>query len=194
MFSKTLIKLIDYSIFPAFLIIAAKILGIIFFAKYFGSNFQVSGLKMIFDNPIDFIAINSYSSLIMFAAVIGGLVWVVVKAHVFHDTHITPMLSSRLFSMNMEDIIHTTEVLFSQAFVWLSYAWITTIIFGLHAYFELSYWWIFWGAFGISILATAALAVDMEREISADREKESLRISPSQKMLKLEQIAEEILS
>lgn len=193
MFAKTLIKLIDYAIFPAILIVAAKILGIIFLAHYFGSDFQFNNFKIIVTNPEEFIAINSYSSLIMFGAVIAGLAWVVFKAHAFHETHIAPTLSSKLFSMNMEDLIHTTETIFSQAFVWLSYTWISTVIFGVHAYYGLLYWWIFWVALAVSVLSTALLAVDMEREIKADKETIEENNGPYKRMVKFEELAEEIL-
>ena len=189
MFSKTLIKLIDQAIFPAVLIISAKIIGVVFFIKYFDASFSSSGTQLIFSNLNDFIAVNSYSSLFMFIAVLSGLVWVVVKAHVFHDTHIKPSLSARMFELSMDDLIHTNEVIFSQAFIWLSYAWMTTIMFGIHAYFELSYWWVFFVALGVSIIATAALAIDVEREIISD--KKNIEPEDGKEVLSFKQIREE---
>ncbi len=192
MFAKTLIKLIDFAIFPAFLIVAAKILGIVFLTNYFGVNYSVSGIRMVFENSIEFVAINSYSSLVMFVTIIAGLAWVVIKAHIFHDTHITPVFSAKLFSMNMEDLIHTTETIFAQAFIWLSYAWISTIIFGIHSYYGFSYWWIFWLSLSATVFATGALALDMEREISTDSKKINDDL-PTPRMIKFEELAEEIL-
>jgi len=196
MVSRILIKLIDYAIFPAVLIISVKILSIIFFAKYFSASYTVNNISLVFENAADFIAINSYSSLIMFAAVIAGLMWVTVKAHVFHETHITPSFSAKLFSMNLSDLIYTTETIYSQSFIWLSYAWLLTIIFGIHSYFSLSYWWVFYISLGASLIATALLAIDVERELYAAKSEmdDDYDDGSLKKMIKFEQLAEELVS
>lgn len=193
MFAKTLIKLIDYAIFPAFLIIAAKVVSIVFLTKYFGIDYSIDGMRMVFQNSVDFIAVSSYSSAVMFFTVIAGLGWVTIKAHLFHDTHISPSFSTKLFSMNMEDLIHTTETIFAQAFIWLSYAWISTMIFGIYAYYGFVYWWVFWLALSVTVFATGALALDIEREIAVDKGKMNDNDGSSPKIIKFEELAEEIL-
>ena len=192
MFAKTLIKLIDYAVFPAVLIVSAKIVGVFFLVRYFGTNYQIEGTRLVFDNADNFIAVNSYSSLLMFAAVIGGLLWVTVKAHVFHETHITPSFSAHLFNMNLEDLIHTTETVYSQAFIWLSYAWITTIVFGIHAYYHLSYSWLFFISLAVTVVSTAALAVDVEKEILIDEELAKPDDFSPETIVKFEEIAKEL--
>ena len=167
MYSKTLIKLIDAAIFPAVVIVAAKILGIALLTKYFDASYQVEGLRLSFSNAEDFLSINSYSSLIMFGAVCSGLLWVVFKAHVLHDTHIKPALSARLLEMNMVHMIHKTDVIFSESFVWMSYAWLTTFIIGGYALYGLGFWSVFYIALGVTIFATGLLSVDIEREVKA---------------------------
>lgn len=168
MFAKTLIKLIDYAVFPAVLIVAAKIIGIVFIARYFGADYQVEGLGLSFFNSQEFLAVNSYSSLLMFAAVVGGLIWVVVKAHIFHDTHLKPSLSAHLHNLDLTELVNTNQTIFSQSFIWLSYAWLTTAVFGVQAYFGLSLWSIFWIGLVVSVIATVLLVVDLEREILED--------------------------
>ena len=168
MFAKTLIKLIDYAIFPAVLIVAARIIGIVFLTHYFQADYTVDGLRVAFGNFENFIAINSYSSYFMLAAVLGGLSWVVFKAHVFHDTHVTPALSAKLYNANLESLIHNTETIFSQAFIWLSYSWLLTIMFGVQAFYSTSYWSVFWISLVASVFATVPLVVDMEREMVSD--------------------------
>ncbi len=193
MFAKTLIKLIDYAILPAFLIIGAKIISIVFLTNYFGVDFVIDRMQITIQNSAEFIAINSYSSLIMFFTIIAGLIWVTIKAHVFHDTHITPAFSAKLFSMNMEDLIHTSETIFAQAFIWLSYAWISTIIFGIHAYYNMMYTWIFWLALSVTVFATGALALDIEREINTDKRSPTEDNPTTPKLIRFEELAEEIL-
>jgi hypothetical protein len=194
MFAKTLIKLIDFAIFPAFLIIAAKIISAVFLTNYFGVDFTIDRMRIVLENSVEFIAINSYSSLIMFFTIIAGLIWVTVKAHVFHDTHISPAFSAKLFSMNMEDLIHTTDTIYAQAFIWLSYAWIATILFGIHSYYNLMYPWIFWFALSITVFATGALALDIEREINTDKKMlDDNDNSQAPKLIRFEELAEEML-
>lgn len=168
MVSKTLIKLIDYAIFPAVLLVAAKIIGVVFLLNYFKIEYSVDSYQIVLSNIPNFVVINTYSSLFVFLSVIAGLIWVTIKAHLFHDTHINPILSSRLFSMRMEEVIHNSEVLYAQSFVWLSFAWLTTIMFGIHYFFNLSEAWLFYLAIGLSTIATALLAMDIEKEINYD--------------------------
>ena len=168
MFSRTLVNLIDNAIFPAVLLVSSKILGIVFMSKYLGISYTVEGIKLVFNDSQNYIAINSYSSLLMFVAVIGGLTWVLIKAHVFHDTHVSPTLSSKLNDMNLAEIVHDNKTIFTQSFIWLSYAWLVTLVLGVQAYFGLSYSWVFWVALAVSVVSTALLVVDMEREIQRD--------------------------
>ncbi|OGC51687.1 hypothetical protein A2982_03380 [candidate division WWE3 bacterium RIFCSPLOWO2_01_FULL_39_13] len=193
MYSKTLVKLIDYAIFPAVLLVFVKITAIVFLANYMGASYNVEGFRLIFTTPAEYIEINTYSSLFMYIAVVAGLIWVVVKAHIFHDTHISPRLSARLLEMDMSELIEATEIIFSQAFVWLSYAWITTIIFGFQAYFGLSSYLLFWGAFTVTILSSAMLLIDLEKEIITDRKSFEPDSPRKPKVIKFEEIKEEIL-
>lgn len=170
MFSKTLLNLIDTAIFPAVLIVAAKIISIVFLAKYFQVSYIVDGVKLVFSTYADFISINSYSSLFMYVAIIGGLMWIVIKAHVFHSTHITPTLSAKLVSANLEELIHSNQTIYTQAFIWLSYAWLATLLFAIQAYYQLSYGWVFVASLAVTVVATTLLVVDVERELHEERE------------------------
>ncbi|PJA40600.1 hypothetical protein CO178_01960 [candidate division WWE3 bacterium CG_4_9_14_3_um_filter_34_6] len=191
MFAKTLVKLIDYAIFPAVLIVATKIAGIAFFSQYFDTAYQVEGARLVFNNVQDFISVNSYSSLFMFFAVIAGLLWVTIKARLFHDTHISPSFSAKLFGMNLNDLIHTTETIYSQSFIWLSYAWIISIVFGVQSYYGLAEWWIFYISLISAVLATALLVLDIETEFKKDEKIVGDGLTPSGKVMKF---AEEVLS
>ena len=194
MFAKTLVKLIDYAIFPAVLIVATKVTSIVFLSKYFSAGYEVDGLRLVFNNLEDFISINSYSSLFMLAAILGGLIWVVIKAHIFHETHITPSLSSKLFSMNIDELISTTETIYSQAFIWLSYAWLTVIVLGIHAYYKLSYWWVFYVSLTAAVLATSLLVIDFEMELNEDKKITEDESDKPQRTVTLSEIREEIIN
>ncbi len=168
MYSKTLIKLIDSAIFPAVFIIAAKVIGIAILSKYFDASYQIEGMKLVFQDAQSFMVVNSYSSLIMFCAVVAGLVWVAFKAHVLHDTHVKPALSAKMLEMNMVHMIQKTDIIYSEVFVWLSYAWLVTLIMGGYALYGLGYWSVFYIALGVTVFVTAILSIDIEREIHAN--------------------------
>jgi hypothetical protein len=177
MFSKTLIKLIDYSIFPAVLIVAAKVIGIVFFINYFGVEYKIDSMRLVLTRG-DYYAVSTYSSIFAFAAILSGLIWVTVKAHVFHDTHISPSFSAKLYSMNLQDMVHSTDVIYTQSFIWLSYAWLAACMFFVHASFGVSAWWIFYTAVFVCSVVTAFLVFDIEKEAknSADYDDEELDI------------------
>lgn len=189
MYAKTLVKLIDYAIFPAVLIAFSKIGSAVLFSNYFDFSYTTDGVRVVFESLEAFVAINSYSSLVMFFSVIAGLGWVILKAHAFHDTHISPAFSARLFNMNLEELIHTTETIYSQAFIWLSFAWLTTIILGVYSYFGLCYLWVFFLSLASSIIATALLIIDIEREIKSDKETFDIPVAPAGRVVKF---AEEV--
>lgn len=172
MYSKTLIKLIDAAIFPAVFIIAAKIIGIAILSKYFDATYQIDGMRLVFQNAEAFMSVNSYSSLIMYSAVIAGLGWVAFKAHVLHDTHVKPALSAKMLEMNMVSMIQKTDIIYTEVFIWLSYAWLVTLMMGGYALYGLGYWSVFYIALGVTVFVTALLSIDIEREIHAhSREK-----------------------
>lgn len=192
MFSKTLINLIDYAIFPAFLIVTAKILGVVFLTRYFNAEYYVDGVKLVFTNVESFVAINSYSSLFMFAAVMGGLIWVLIKAHVFHDTHVTPVLSTHIANLELDELVHSTKTIYSQSFIWLSYAWLTTILFGVQSFFGLSFWWIFGVSLFASVVSTALIVTDIERELKRDQDMVKSQDFTPESIVTLREVRKEI--
>ncbi len=167
MFSKTLINLIDYSIFPAVLIVAAKVIGIVFFVNYFGVEYKVDSMRLVLTKG-DYYSVSTYSSIFAFAAILSGLIWVTIKAHLFHDTHISPSFSAKLYSMNLQDMVHSSEVVYTQSFIWLSYAWLATCMFFVHASFGVSAWWIFYVAISACAVITVLLVVDIEKESTGE--------------------------
>ncbi|MDQ5981386.1 MAG: hypothetical protein QG570_133 [Patescibacteria group bacterium] len=201
MFSKALLKLIDSAIFPAIFIIAAKIIGITFLSSYFDTSYSVEGLSLVYTNAQDFIAVNSYSSLLMFSAVFAGLIWVVIKAHVFHDTHVKPGFAAQLLDMNMHSMVQGSRIIYSESFVWISYAWLCTLIFGVYSFYGLAYWWVFYLALGVSVIATAAIALDFEKEIKANIKptfryggNDDLEISVgNKKLIKISEVSKEFI-
>jgi len=164
-YSKTLVRLIDEAILPAVLLVVAKIFGTVLVCRYFNLSWDFSSSGIVFFSSQDYLLANSYSSLIMFGFVVLGLVWVLIRSHVFVENHIPPTLAARLAKRGWSTLVKTSFVAYSKAFVWLSYAWLVTLILGLQALYGLSYWGVAGVAFLVSVVATGLLAVDIERDV-----------------------------
>lgn len=165
MVSKTLVKLIDEAVIPAVALVSAKVLGSILVAEYLNLNWEMSKTGLVFSSSEEFVAANSYSSLIMFGFVVLGLAWVVIRARSLHETHITPRLSARLASLRMLPLVQDTKTIYSSAFVWLSYTWLTTVILGVQAFTGTTYSWVAIVALIVSLKATWFIVSDVEKEV-----------------------------
>lgn len=172
LFSKTLVKLIDEAIVPALIIVAAKAFGVFFVARVFGLPFEIKTKTQIlplptvsFDSLTDYVIANSYSNLIMFLMVVAGLIWVLVKAHHFHASHISPKLAARLTQLRLSGLISQTLDVYHQALVWLLFLWFTVALLGFYAYLGLAYKSFAIIAFLVAVNLTWFLIFDVEREM-----------------------------
>jgi len=166
-YSKTLVRLIDEAILPAVLLVAAKIVGTVLVCRYFNLAWDLSASGIVLFSSQNYLVANSYSSLIMFGFIVLGLIWVLAKSHVFVENHIPPTLAARLAKRGWSSLVKTSFEAYSNAFIWLSYAWLVTLILGLQALYGLSYWWVAGVALLVSIIATSLVALDIERDVIA---------------------------
>ena len=162
MLSKTLLKLIDEAILPAVIVVAGKILGIALLNPKFGLPFTLN-LGTLSEGNINLV--NAYSNLFSYGGVIIGLSFILIRSFFFHDTHISPQVTIRLYRFNLTSIIETTYELFHQAIVWLSYLWLLTILFILQAYWGLTPWNISLGTLAVTVVFSCLFAIDVDREI-----------------------------
>ena len=96
--------------------------------------------------------------------------WVLFKSHVLHDSHITPFTSVKLISFNLSSLIQSSFEIYSQATVWLSYCWLTTVLLGILTFSGLIYPWVFYLALGLSLITSVIMILDIEREIVIKKE------------------------
>lgn len=170
MFSKILIKLIDHSIIPAILLLATRVASIILIGKYFGINVLLTTTGFKYATRGDYLMVNSYSTLAMIVVLALGLFYVLVKSLVFHDTHVTPRLTARLFSLRLSSFIQTSFDVYSQGAVWLSYLYLLMFVCGVMALFGLIFPWVFFVSVGLALVATVLLVLDIEGELQLSRE------------------------
>lgn len=165
MFSRILIKLIDQSIVPALLLVTTKVLSSVLVARYFGIDFTLGPQGFVYTNVEDYLTINSYSIFFMIVAVATGIFYILLKSLIFHDTHIAPNVTARLFSLKLSHLIQASYDLYSQGTIWISYLYLLTLSSGVLALFNMIYPWVFWVSFVLSILSTVVLIFDIENEL-----------------------------
>lgn len=171
MFSKILIKLIDEAIVPALFLITVRIVSLVLISQSFEIpiNFDTSGI--VYSSQTDYMMVNSYSVLFMVIALCLGLLHVVVKSVVFHDTHISPPLAAKLYSIKAHHLIQDTFHLYTQGLVWLAYLYFLTIGTGIMSLFGLLHTWIAYVSLALAVLFTYVFIVDAEKEILASLQK-----------------------
>jgi len=182
MVSKSLSALIDEAILPAFLLILAKFGGVVIVTLIIGSSWQLkfsSTLPLLpsFSYPDyqSYLVSNSYSNLLMYIALVFGCSFVLVKAHFFHSSHISPSLHAKLENLKLSFLISDTFSLYHQGVIWLLFLWLATVLILIQAFFELSYAWIAIISFLITLNFSWFFIADIEREIEIWRSERQKR-------------------
>lgn len=171
-YSKLLVKLVDRAILPAILLFAAKVVGTFFASSYLGVD-SFNGL-IAFNGltASQYVFVNSYSTLFVFASIFVGTAFLLFKAHVTHETHISPYISARMASMKLSNMVQKSFDLFSEAGVWLMYSWLLTLVSMTQVALDAMYVWVAFVAFTFSILSSILVIVDVEREFRDDNNKD----------------------
>ncbi|MFZ5424452.1 MAG: hypothetical protein ACOZAO_01510 [Patescibacteria group bacterium] len=165
MFSKILIKLVDEAIVPALLLIVTRVVSIVFFASYLHIDYELGPAGFTYTNVEDYIAINSYSILSMVLVLSLGVLYILLKSYLFHDTHITPVLTAKLFSLRLSSFIQTSFDLYSQGTVWLSYSYLLLMVSAIMTFFGFIYTWVFLTALVFCVISTYFFVLDVEDEV-----------------------------
>ena len=124
MFSRILIKLVDEAIFPAILLLATRLTSMLMISKFLHANYDINSNGIIFVNLSDYLKVNSYSTLFMILALALGLLFIIIKSFIFHDSHISPGFSAKIYSLKMPALIQSSFDIYSQGTIWLSYIYL----------------------------------------------------------------------
>ncbi|MFZ2663845.1 MAG: hypothetical protein WAX66_00570 [Patescibacteria group bacterium] len=170
MISKVLVKLIDKAILPAILLLATRIISVVLVSKYFNSEFELSRSGFVFGSIEEYVRVNSYSALVMVVMLVIGLLFVLIKSLVFHESHIKPNITSKLFSLKMYSLIQNSFDLYTQGAIWLSYAYLLLIVNGVMTLSGVMYKWVFFITLGVTVVSTVLFALDVDEEIKIEKE------------------------
>lgn len=172
MVARSLIKLIDEAIIPAVALIVGKMTGLALAIYILDLPFTIvtGGIlnflpSIHFTNLPDYILAENYSNLAMFIAVTIGTIFVLLRAHFFHESHIHPRLQAKLARLNLETIIAPSYHLYHQALIWLTFLWLTVAFLVISTILGITYPVISAVAFIIAANFSWILAMDVEKEI-----------------------------
>lgn len=177
MVSQSITKLLDEAIIPATALIAAKMVGLFAVAYVFNLQFEIKNASLLavlpsvhFKNPADYILAESYSNLAMFSIAAIGTLFVLVRAHFLHESHIRPSLHAKLASLRLDSLVTPSYHLYHQAVIWLIFLW-TAVGFLLISTFVLhiTYLQITAVAFIVSANFSWLFAIDVEKEIELSK-------------------------
>ena len=172
--SKTLIKILDEAVFPAALLIAAKILGIVVLNVGFKLDWSVTSVaNSFFSTRIEYsgsdaVMVASYSNLLMYIAVFAGVAIILSKMFYLNPNHATPQLVLKLARADMLHWIRSAFELYHQAFVWFLFLVITTIFIFLNYLNGDTYDWIAWVVLVITIFTLWILIKVVDRDLHHD--------------------------
>jgi len=176
MVSKSLIKLIDEAIIPAAALIIGKMLGL-FLASYFLKlPFVIKSSQVLWILPSvhfaslgDYTIAENYSNLAMFFVASAGTMFVLVRAHFFHQSHIHPVLHAKLVKLNLENLIAPSYHLYHQALIWLIFLWLTVGFLIISTLLQITYAQITIIAFLVAANSSWVFAIDVEKEIEINK-------------------------
>lgn len=174
--SRSLLKIIDKAIIPALLILTAKVVGLVI-ANYW-YNLSWDGTTSVFPlleyrSEEAYIMANTLSNLFVALTILVGFLWMLIKAHWLHGSHISPKLSSTLVQKQLTGLIVGSWELYHQAVVWLAYLWIALILFAWQALLGVSPWWLAIGGAMAALILTWLLVADVEKEIHLRKQLEA---------------------
>lgn len=172
MLSKILTKLVDEAITPAILLLSVRLISVVLVAKYFQIPFDITTSGFTFKTTESYIIINSYSTFLMIVVLTIGLLYVLAKSLIFHETHIKPETTAKLFSVNMDSVMQSSYDLYTQGSIWLSYCYLVMVVSGVMSYYKLIYSWVFVVALVLCVISTVLLILDVENEIKIAKKKD----------------------
>jgi hypothetical protein len=171
MFNFSLVKLFDEAILPAFLVVGAKIGGVLLVTKIFNLDFALVrssffNLPLVgYYNSSSLTVVNTVSSVAMVLMITLGLGWVLIKAHHFHASHIHPKVAAKLNQKGLESLIQDSFEIYHQALVWLALLWFTFFLSLIQFYYGVFDLWAILTLLAAGIILSTIFIWDIKREV-----------------------------
>lgn len=169
--SKSLIKVVDNSLFPAAVMVLGKFLGVLFVIRVFNLPWSIKEYTnnifsfTVTQQPNDIALVTSYSDLVMFIFIAVGFSITIFRAIYLHTTHIKPTLVSKLANKNLLSLIQNSYEIYHSSFVWLLFTWIANVIIVVNSLAGRTYGWVAVVSVVSSMILTAILLQDVYKEV-----------------------------
>lgn len=177
--SKSLLKLLDNSIFPACIMILGKLVGVLFALWFFDIPYSLRDYfsavySLRFVVPQENIqTVTSYSDLVMYVIMALFFSLVLIRALFLHSTHVTPSLITKLANSNLLKLVQSSYEIYHTATVWLVFMIIANVLVLINVFRGSTYAWIGVVCTIVSVLLTVILLHDVYREIESIKKKPS---------------------
>lgn len=175
--SKTLVKIVDASIFPAALMVAGKFIGLYLVLNFFNLDWGVENTPntLISARPVlmseDLSFVSSYSDLLVITLMLLGFSYYVLRAVFLHSSHIDPRIITRLAVHGLLDLVKDSFEIYHRASIWLLFLWLTNITILINTLLGKTYTWVLIVSFIVSMLLTVILLRDVAYEINLAQNK-----------------------
>jgi len=175
MYSKILFKLIEESIFPALGFFILKVSISLSMLASFGYSVSLGSLFMLEVTKSQYIEIvsNILLSFAIFSFV--GVFYSLVKSLYFHESHVSPNVTLRLFHIRAGFLIQDSFHLFTQTLVWLLFSYMTLFISMMFFYLGLLNFYVLVVSLIVCPVATYFYLLDLEYELK-NQEKDSIEV------------------
>lgn len=173
--SKSLTKLIDFSLLPSALLVIGKFFGLYISIQVFNLQWGLRNIPNSFFSlrPIfyseDIIVASTYSDIFMFLVIAVGFSITLIQALFFHSSHVDPNLVSRLGSKNLLGLIKSSFDLYHKASIWALFLWLTNILIIFNVLTYKTEVWVLLVTTIISIVLTVLMLRDVHQEIELSK-------------------------
>lgn len=173
--SRSLVKLVDFSLLPASLLVVGKVIGLYISINYFELEWGLETIPNSFFSvrPIlyskDIILASTYSDIIMFVIIVLGYSIVLIQAVLLHNSHISPSVVAKLATYNLLGLVKSTFELYHKAAIWSLFLWLSNILIVLNVVSNKTELWVLIFSISVSLILSVFLLKDVASEIELSK-------------------------
>ena len=170
--SKSLLKLLDKSLFPASVMVLSKFLGILFVIQLFGIPLSIRDYSTnIFASttvlrPEDIQTVTSYSDLIMYTVMAIFFSVTIFRAFFLHNTHVNPKTVLSLANRNLLNLIKDSYEIYHVSAAWWLFTALANVVIVFDVVANRTYAWIGIAATLFTALLSAIILQDVYKEVT----------------------------
>lgn len=172
-FKISLLKLFDEAIMPAFLVVGVKAVSFLLLALFFGmslpTSVEVSSLtllsKIFLNEKETFLLVSSVSTMFTFLVILIYFGLIIIRAHHFHETHISPRFQQKLVKAGLDHLIADSYEIYHQGLVWLTLTWLFFFHTLIAAFLGLTAWWVPFLGTAVVFSLTMMMVEDVINEV-----------------------------